>query len=269
MYLNETYFRYIYLNPTPDGVAISWELRNGLIPYETIVNLVIEKANNINPEEGSWTRLETLDPSTVYYLDPTPGFYTKRLNVSYRIGILTETEIFYTQTLYPLGLARARYATAYRAISRRLQLSPRHAPSLPGILLKRRHVGISCTVCTDADTKEVIFSDCTSCYGTGIVGGYYIQSAQPVTITSHSPINLSLFHDTQATGTVNPSTIQALIPAYIYVDPYDVWVCTDNNRRFYITESVVAAEIGGCPLLYKAELRLAPPEDIIYTVPLS
>jgi len=49
----------------------------------------------------------------------------------------------------------------------------RHVYGVPAMIFKKRKDGTYCTECWDPVLKRVTKSTCTTCYGTGKVGGYY------------------------------------------------------------------------------------------------
>ncbi len=135
---------------------------------------------------------------------------------------------------------------------------------LKGYLLKRKHAGVDCT-CKDPITKEILNSDCPLCLGTGFTLGYYKDPA-PATLIFTEPISSVPIHDIKGKlGTLTQTTARAKMSGLPPVNPYDVWVQHETNRRFYITAVKVSAEISGLPLQYDVLIKLANHTDVIYS----
>ena len=134
-----------------------------------------------------------------------------------------------------------------------------------GFLLKRRKWGMACPQCEDFDTGEVINSQCSICYGTGFVGGYF--NAVPFTVTFEQISNRE-FKQNGEVSLTNNIVQRGRAVAYPFIDTKDVFVRGDNGERFIIRSIANLAELGGIPLVVAPELRLAPTTDIIYQVPL-
>jgi len=204
-----------------------------------------------------------------YATDTLRRVWAKSIESYYRI-VLTTAEGTYTS--FPQqanGRWDKRDWLIARDIMRKEQLLMRKFTGWDGVLLKRKIWGETCPECTDWDTQEVNEGKCTTCYGTGKVGGYwsgyntwaYEMQAGPTQRNKTWPDDATYIHEDQ--------TLQMRMSAYPHLATYDVFVEKDSGRRYVIRNIAVAAEIRGMPLINIAEFRLAPTTDIIYDVPIS
>jgi len=108
-------------------------------------------------------------------------------------------------------------------------------------------------------------ADCAVCYGTGFVGGY------------HSPSTLWLGEDRLGVDTVRKDgvgmvsnqkqVVRAVACPFLTSD--DVWANLGTGERWFIGAKTEVASYRGKPLVYAVEIRLIPPDDIAYTIPLT
>ena len=133
-----------------------------------------------------------------------------------------------------------------------------------GYLFKRKVFGETCPECVDWDTGDVAKSSCTVCYGTGFVGGYWNPFSTYID-TNLIPRNKQ--HTDQA-GIIEPERTQARMLGYPHVSTYDFFADYDTGKRWVIRNVQNAAELRGQPLIYLADIRLAPFTDPIYEIPL-
>lgn len=135
-----------------------------------------------------------------------------------------------------------------------------------GHLLVRKKFGQACPRCLDWDTKEVTDSDCPTCYGTGLVGGYY--PAVPYTITVDGGWNRRIVDGDPPRGTASDIVKRGRVILYPAIDTRDVWVRGDNGERYIVDNYTVIAQIKSLPLVAQATIKLAPMTDIVYSIPL-
>lgn len=253
----DEYFMYIVATWTYNTVTLYWQLKPGKDLSGATFTIY---RSNLNDDQ--YTTLATVS-DTWYYEDRNPPISGTVLSIHYKIKITKGDFNHESGPVYVFGNLNTRQKLLAKAILRRLLFCPRHWHTFEGVLLKRRYNGVRCA-CVDSITKEILNSDCTTCFGTGIQGGYW-QPPSKVAMITRTPLSLTPTLDTNLNmGTVAPQPIRFQTPANIPINKHDVWVHLISNRRFYINEVQVAAEVEGLPLLYVVEARPADLKDVIY-----
>jgi hypothetical protein len=98
-------------------------------------------------------------------------------------------------------------------------------------VLKRRNWGERCKKCFDKSTKEIINSNCTLCWGTAFIGGFW----NPVlTYSRRSPEQTTIQVSQEQKTEASPCELTLLnIPR---VDHDDILVYLSDNRRFLVDQ---------------------------------
>lgn len=139
---------------------------------------------------------------------------------------------------------------------------------VPGFLLKRKHFGQGCPDCLDWNTREVTDSNCGTCYGVGIVGGYYPGIEYWLTPQGAWTRSLEL-GDQGPRGLSSDIAERHRAILFPRIDTKDIWVNGRNDARHVIRKWKVIAQFKGIPFLADAELRLAHATDTVYNVPVE
>ena len=151
-----------------------------------------------------------------------------------------------------------------QGIYRRLLLERSFMPRPKGILLRRKTSGQICTSCADKFGKQPLQSDCTTCYGTGIVGGYWKANTDNLGLLSE---DVSAAAITQM-GHIDPARRKAIIVGLPQPTPGDIWIDSQTGRRYRVRTVAVTSAIFDWPIVVQAELGLLAPKDVIYQFPL-
>jgi len=260
-----TWFRYALAQTTASGVYLSWDI------FEDIFNIndppfifTVLRGTEFTEDPAAFTEVSPPLENIYTYTDTTGISIGKWVNYFYMIKLATSLKVVYSSPTAPFGGVSDKQRNIVKAAIRRAHVSARHMPTMPCILLKRRYTGTVCS-CRDPITKEVLNPDCATCYGTGIVGGYY-QEGSEKTILTTTPLNsLPAFDTSVKTGSMTQSKMVAKFAGLPPIRRGDVFVNTPTNRRFYVTGSQVSAEVQGFPVIQDMELQLADYKDIIYS----
>lgn len=208
--------------------------------------------------------------NTYYVADPVQKLFAKNLDLWYRVKVDNGEEIFTSEAVRADGgMSKSDWLTA-REITRLEYLHMIKGPSgIKGCLLKRRNWGTRCPVCTDHDTGSVLQDNCSTCYGTGIVGGYctavdfWILVVPPARKSTRDP----------KAGHRADTDVQARCVAYPYVNTGDVWVSNETGRRYIIGEGShqirEVTRVKNKPVVLIIDMGLAPATHIVYDVPLE
>lgn len=213
------------------------------------------------------------DPDFVTVAGPTTGNtlidvqqrkFSKVEYGVYRVRLETGRGVHYSAAHLCAGnLVRHDYLIV-KDIVRREFLGLQKLRGTRGILLSRKHWGELCPQCLDYQTGMVTDEQCPVCYGTKYVGGY------------HAPQDMWMAEERlerrtrrdEPIGMNSNRTQLATTVAYPFLNTEDVWVSTQQDMRWFVQSCNDNSSFRGVPVLFNVELRLAPPSDIIYDVPI-
>lgn len=202
-----------------------------------------------------------------YAVDSVKRGYGKFQWGHYRLVLTTPNGSYASTAQSMLGDLSNTDWRKLQAIIREESLRLRAQAGDNGWLLKRKHFGTPCS-CLDVQTDEIRDPNCTLCYGTGFVGGYFAPF--PCFSVETSPWR-QRSHQDASRGTVNDLPVLAGRMLNVpQVFSYDVWVEQDTDNRWFIHSITAAADFNGLPLvLDPVELRLAPYSHPIYSLSVS
>ncbi len=243
----------------PGSARVTWEVRDTLrdpLPWD--FQLQVSKDGG----GDTWTDVGTEVRNTYYALDDTQRQYGKGLTLGYRMVLTTPWNEYTSEVAQILGLLSKRQWLQARAIIRRTLLSPRGLGRLPGHLMKRKLYGAVCTDCVDPITMGITNSDCSTCNGTGKIGGYWKAAENTM---------FNLPGEREDTKRGEPGTVNdvALLGSFIGIPMMhrnDMWIDANSDRRYIISKITPVAELNRVPLIVKAVLRLVEFGDVIYSI---
>lgn len=251
------------------GTLLSWGLKDRFTapePFHFYVDF-----GRAGTTDGDWDTLNC-DPivDECTFLDTQQRHFDTLVDYYYRVRLVlpnADCKVYASQPQQANGVWSKKDWLIAREITRKeyLQQDKRTNVTSTGYILKRRKFGQKCTQCSTWDSSEVEATSCLECYGTGILKGY--RTAINYRVTMEAPWDRRRTLSEQA-GTQYNIGRQGRGVAYPHLETLDVFVRRDNGDRFIIQNVKTVAEIGGIPLIYMLELRLAPVTDIIYEVPL-
>jgi len=260
IWAGDNIFSYAIAALGQDGVRVYWQLQPTL-PAEG--NRFTVYRNN-DRGNGTWEQIGDPVFDTWTFLDSTVQLTGKFPYIVYKIRIQNDRVDAESSEIYLYGGLTPRQRNLAKAILRRQALYARHNPVLQGYLLKRKHTGVRCS-CVDPSTKLVLNSDCTNCFGTGFIAGYWNESVTQTLVATTELSAVPVFDPNAIFGTTTKAIIKVKMSGLPPVGMYDVWVHSQSNNRFYIVDLKVSAEVGGLPVQYDAAMQLANYKDIIYT----
>ena len=217
-----------------------------------------------------WTRLNPSDPiiNNNWYVDDNIYQYSVSNDIYYRI-VLDDQNVLYRSD--PTSIS-GNWNAQQRKIARTILKNEffrmtKQSAGVKGNLLKRRLWGTKCTECKDYDLEAIVKAQlCTSCYGTGIVGGYY--DGYPVYLDFTGG-------EVSEKDIVLPFAVedlrirQARCIAHPLVSTFDLWHNEDTNERYVVKKVQTVSEIQNVPLIYQLILIEIPPTRIEYEVPID
>lgn len=245
---------------TSNRVLVSWALERSFIkpgPYR----FELQRGYAAN-DENFQTVAAVVDQPWAY--DNTPVFPKKGIDVFYRVKLTDGNSDTYFSQSATLSCYWNRYDwTIARDIVRKEALLLQRRAGVKGWLLKRRVWGDLCVACTDPVTHQINDANCTSCYGTGIVGGYYAPIEYWVIVNPAQRIQ-RIFPDV---GIVSETkqTIRAL--AYPFPTTNDIWVQAYTDQRYVIQGDIVHVAIHrGINLVDNLAIKELPRSDVVYKI---
>ncbi len=226
----------------------------------------LQTAHTDEPDD-TWVDVGTPADNTYYLADDTQRTWSKTEDVYYRVQLTTMLGTYLSVAVSGLTYHDYRTWRLTREMLRRERKRLGKYTGTPGWLLRRRRYGPICPDCTDPLTGGVINSSCQTCWGEGILGGYFV--AVPCTCDL-APEAAREQLDLQALGTTKPVEVEGnRFSGFPQPVSKDVFVEAGSGKRWFAEMIRVSGQLRGYPFVSRVTLRLAPFSDIIYQVPLT
>jgi len=244
------------------GTRVEWTLRprfSDPVPHE--FRLEVGAAGSHLADD--WEVVGFPAEDTFYLLDDEQRVYGKSQWTHYRVRLRTSQGVYYSEPVNCLGSLGFRHWRIFQEVLRRELLMFRMETGQEGCLLKMRYAGPKCTACLDYQSEEVSNASCSTCYGTGVVGGYYAPI--PCVYAAPDPLGTNEKLDGgQARGMINDVVTRARMLASPQLARGDVWVDKDTDRRWKIHEVANIAEVRGVPAVCMVAMHLVGFSDPLY-----
>lgn len=262
----QTYpFRWVKVRFSPLGTPatqVEWELDPAFHdpePY-TFQLLVCEDS-----PVGTYTPVGAPVVNTFVAFDPNPRIYGKFLEAYYKVRLTTTRGTYESDPASAYSEADFREWRLIREMYRQdLKKLRRYTGAYEVWLLKRKRAGQPCPTCANLITDEPHQAKDTTCYGTGILGGYY--PAVPFWVDFGNEQFVEKI-DLQYAGTAKKSNQQAQCPALYFVTSEDVLVSLRDGRRFQVRSVTVTQNLRSIPIRLSLQIDLVPFSDVVYQVP--
>lgn len=195
------------------------------------------------------------------YLDTVKRDFGKVADTFYRIRMEVGGNISYSDAVAALGpWNREDFRTAKEICRKETLVIKRMGRK--GLFMRRRDWGDKCPVCRDFDTSEPTQSRCTTCYGTGFVGGYWPPIYMPVLFTKPGDSTTTL---TENKNFTQPTIREIRVVAWPRVDTQDMWFDLEADERYVIKVVTAVAEVRNIPIIQHLVIEQLPKSDIVYT----
>lgn len=182
------------------------------------------------------------------------GVLTHRYNdMNYRVVF---TEVTGTETTTQKVFLLQSITPKAKEIIRRKNLILRKR-GLPVFFLKKKTYGQPCTSCYDELTGAQVTGNCSVCYNTGFIGGYYSPVSLKAFLTQTPDINV-----VNRFGEFNPGQMVFSIASYPELSVNDV-VVDHQNRRWWINQ-IRNVSYRGYIVSQDATMSLVDHNDVIY-----
>ncbi len=249
------------------GARISWEIDPR---FHAPAPFTFQLSVNRNADEpNNWQPVGDPVVNSYFGIDSNYRLYAKNARLSYRIGLTDGANNNYISPIATiLGNLTLRQHIYAQAIIRRAKLQRTQLPKIQGWLFKRKLFGTTCD-CVDELTGTVTDPDCSDCFGTGKVSGYWQGTSE--LLYDLSPATRETKLDDQLNrGAVDDATIrQGVLVGEPFVETKDLFVLQNSDQRYTIKAIKHLAEIDNIPLISQITLALLPMTDPVYKVELK
>jgi len=225
------------------------------VPLNT--QLILEFSPNLMPD--NWL-LVSEQPLTYYLEDKIKRFHGQTIQGAYRLKLKHPNFEYLSE---PTRLFQKYSFTEYKVALKILRAENRQLyHKSPGYLLKRRQMGVRCTSCNDFLTNVAKQEQCSICYGTGFIGGYFV----PVQCGMEITLQGSEDQVDPARGPVNDQVSVGRMTALYSPEQNDVWVDSTSGRRYRVVSNKVTCQQRSVPLVLAVNLKHIPASDAVYGV---
>jgi hypothetical protein len=260
--MSTVFTRFEVYHVTRGGTLLMWDVSPAVKGSSLTYQFTVQASKS---GVGDWIDVTTLDNTNHFFIDPAQYVWAKNPELHYRVALTVPNKPPALSGALQINRGLNTHDQAIvNEIMRKEQLQLEQYSGACGYLYKRRHWGVRCTVCTDFNTGESKNANCSTCYGTGFVGGYFDPVRYWIAPSNKSQRRTSI-EPTQ--GTVDPVVELGRGVACPWVESYDVWVSSRSDAR-YIIHTVKDVRYRDVPIIFDPiELRLAPGRDPVYKLP--
>lgn len=215
-------------------------------------------------ESGPWTPLLVTKTANLFLLNAG----TQRLNMQpaltwFKVGVYDGATLKLESRAMDSrnGMSRRDYLR-YREILRRHRLFFDKTPCNPGFLVRRKIYGTKCNVCLDEILASPVSSECVTCYGTGIIGGYFT----PFQMTADWSAGVVPRVSNTSKESPGPQQVQrTTIKLFGYPDAKseDLWF-DFGTRFFYMVETVTPEQWSGSVITQTLSISKLPSHHQVY-----
>lgn len=255
----------INISPTSKEKSIEWELDNRFTPTSGQYTFYVDYARS----GGDWIRLNSTSPviNQNFYTDTTEYKYGTVNDLYYRVEMVDGSSSYYSSPASATGELSSRDFNILRELLRQEYIRLSKSAGIDGYILRKRHWGLACTQCTDYDlSNESTNPDCSYCYGTGVLYGYYSSIPMYMDLAAQFKSQLE---SKIPTGVEDNIIKQGRCVAYPQIYSGDIWIASKTDTRYVIRVVETAASIKETPAVYNVVLAEIPADRIEYSIPLQ
>lgn len=253
--------KHLDILPTIDGGSVIYWTLQPSIEIPAGATVAVQTARYATADNSVWSTLATVPYTNGYIIDVNRYALGIAEQIYYR-AVFSSPPCTTDPVPSLMGKIPCTQRPMLREIIRREQLRHKNNEAQQGTLLKRKYSGTLCTICTNPDFPEQqINSYCETCYGTGWVGGYFINPNFYLDMAEHGFSNKRGEYR-RIEGEHNATQIQYLnIPD---VQPGDVWVDKQSDHRWQIEKVHSLFRLGSYVVTAQADVRKLNFEDVVY-----
>lgn len=269
----QPFWRVLVTNRFLGGTVISWELsRDFDVPPPWWITVEFGRA----PTDEVFAAINDqplADVLGVVVSDDTQRLLGIDIDTFYRIRLDADAGTFVSAAMRSgTRMPRRDWLIGRHVVKHQTWWAEKYA-GVPGLLYKRRVWGEPCpgrpsvedssvyVPCREVGTGEELFTNCPTCFGTGIKYGYYA----PMTLSfglHHGGSQRQISPDLTR-GTVDDFSWTASVTSLYELAVRDVLIDLNSDRRFTVRD-VRNTDYRGVPLIQNAQLRQLPAGDPAY-----
>jgi hypothetical protein len=160
------------------------------------------------------------------------------------------------------GMDRTTYLQ-YREVLRRWKLTFDKTPCSPGFLFRRKFYGTRCPDCVDEILATPTTSSCTTCFGTGIAGGYYTPVSMRGDWSAATVPRVVNKVSKESPGPQQVHRARVKIFGIPDAKSEDLWV-DFGTRVIHLVEEVIPEQWGGSVVTQTLAVSKLPPHHPAY-----
>lgn len=225
---------------------------------------------------GTWHRVDdAVIVADGQAIDPKQRLYGKDLDLFYRVRMEQAPGKFLYSFPMQIGYDYPKQTwLKFKEILRLAELSygKNNPLAIDVCLLKRRIRGRRCMACRDRGSEYAVSTECTVCFGTQVVGGYY--PAYSLRMLEGKKTRKYSYYN-EMSGMDMESRRSGSVVAYpVPIDERDIIVNKATGERYFVAalkDSGIAnhVQIGNLTVVQQFDFDVVAPDHILYQVPLD
>lgn len=241
------------------GFVFTWEV-SGDFNMPTPWVFHVEQAPSVS---GDWIDISGPVVGKYFFKEEGRNLINKSAVLYFRVVMDAGGKRYYSNVLQPYGDVGRKDFLIGREVMRKEVLHMRGMAGVAGSLYSLATFGPACPKCRDPITGDIRDADCPHCFGTGRLNPY---NGPYDAWMSFSP-DQSHGKQDDGMGTMEQKRFQVRIVANPVVKKNDIVVDRGSDKRYYVNQASVVAEIRRIPLVQQLVVSEAPVSDNAYKLP--
>lgn len=238
------------------GFLFMWELAGD---FNVEQPWVFHVEQSKSPSD-SWIDISGPVINQYFYKETGRSLINKSSVLYFRVVLDAGGKRYFSSVLQPYGdIVKKDYLIA-REIMRKEVLHMRGLAGVAGSVYSLATFGPACRFCRDPITGEIRDSDCKKCFGTGRLHPY----SGPYDCWMSFSEDSKHQHQDDGVGTFEHKMFNVRLVANPVVKKNDVLIDRGSDKRYYVNQAQVVAEIRRIPVVQNLVVMEAPVSDKIY-----
>lgn len=228
------------LSIDPCKIDVKWVLEPTVLPLRDY-KLIIERSEN---KSSGYCHVSTVSGTTARFLDLAVELHNMNREYSYRVS----AQNIRTDKIVSVMIGEWNGYPDLKSLEmiRLLNFLLDDRTGTPAFVFSQISDGYRCPICWDQATSRVIDPDCTTCLGTGKIGGYY----DPIlSMIDFSPDAKNVEH--AGWGEIQPNQVDGLLSSYPEIKPRDVIIRANDDIAFIVERWNGVKEPGSTTVLHQ------------------
>lgn len=256
--MNDVITRFDVFPRYDGGFMFMWEIYGGFNqPPPWIFN--VEQSSS---PTGDWKDISGPIEGAFFYHEDRRILINKSAVLYFRLRMRVGGDTYFSAVIQPYGdLGRKDFLIA-REIMRKEVLHMKGMAGVFGSLYSLTTFGPPCRACRDPITGDIRDSECKVCMGTGRMNPYSGPYDAWMTFTEDSKHQ----HQDDGLGTFEHRMFNVRVVANPVVKKNDIIIDRGSDKRYYVNQASVVAEIRRVPIVQVLTVSEAPVSDNAYTL---